>query len=223
MATAQTPSLLAIPVEIQLAICAQIVESFRRDGHGAPPIPARPDPTPTWRKDTLENFAALGGLARTCKTLEQLTAPMLFERVEVSIFRPTTFVQIIRHFSRFGHIAAYVRHLTIGSAWDASTLSASQASFLLQEGQRLGLSLLPDRLPDLVSDPVESKSMLIDVLLCQVPAVRKLVLSLSQHLYLCEGSASSVLSYPAWRPGSIPSVLSYAARLPDSFALGSLR
>ncbi len=51
--------------------------------------------------------------------------------------------------------------------------------------------------------------MLINVLLCQVPAVRKLVISLSQHLYLYEGSA--------------PSVLSYGARLPDSFTLGSLR
>ncbi|KAK3896983.1 hypothetical protein C8A05DRAFT_39466 [Staphylotrichum tortipilum] len=159
MATARPPSLLAIPVEIQLAICVKVVESFRGD------------------YDTLENFVALGGLARTCKTFEHLTTPMLFERVKVSVFRPVAFIQIIRHFSRFGRLAAFVKHLTIGSGWDTSTLSASQASFLLQEGRRLGLKLLPDRLDP--SDQVKSSSMLIDVLLCQVLAVRKLVLSLS--------------------------------------------
>ncbi len=134
---------------------------------------------------------------------------MLFERVQVSVFRATAFFQIIRNFSRFGHIAAYVRHLTIRSAWDTSNLSASQASFLLQEGRRLGLSPLTDHPPDLVSDPVESKAILIDVLLCQVPAVRKLDVFLSQYLYLHEGVA--------------PSVLSYTARLPDSYVLGSLQ
>ncbi|KAG7290354.1 hypothetical protein NEMBOFW57_000354 [Staphylotrichum longicolle] len=160
----------------------------------------------TW-KDTLENLTALGNLARTCKTLEQLTTPMLFERVEVSVFAPASFVQLIRHFSRFGHLATHVRYLTLGSVGDPSTLSASQASFLLQEGQRLGLKRLPERLD--LSDPVEPRSMLIDVLLCQVLTIRKLVISLPQHLYL-----QAFVS---------PRVLSYAARLPDSFTLGSLR
>jgi len=206
MVTAPTPSLLAIPVEIQLAICAKVVELSHHECAGAPATPTRLDSAPTW-KDTLENFAALGGLARSCKTFERLTTPMLFERVKVSIFRPIAFVQIIRHFSRFGHLAGFVKHLAIGSAWDTSTLSASHVRFLLQEGRRLGLRLLPDCLDS--SDQVESMSVLIDVLLCQVHAVRKLVLSLSQYLYLHEESA--------------PSLLSYAARLPDSFTLASLR
>lgn len=209
MATAPKPWLLAIPVEIQLAICTEIVESFPfpRHRNGELPSPAPHDPNPTWKKVTLENFPALGGLARTCKALEQLTTPLLFERVQVSVFRATAFFQIIRHFSRFGHVAACVRHLTVGSAWDTSNLSASQASFLLQEGRRLGLSPLPNYPPDLASNPVESKAILVDVLLCQVPALRKLDLFLSQYLH--EGVASSVLSY--------------TTRLPDSYILGSLR
>ncbi len=111
MTATPKPSLLAVPVEIQLAICAEIVDSFHRDcvrtlptRHGTP---ARPGPTPTW-KDTLENFTVLGSLARTCKHFEQLTIPMLFERVKVSVFSPIAFVQIIRHFSRFSHLAAFV-------------------------------------------------------------------------------------------------------------------
>ena len=109
MATSPKPPLLAAPVKIQLAICAEIVDSFHYDCIRTPPTrhgtPARPGPTPTW-KDTLENFAALGSLARTCKHFEQLATPMLFERVKVSVFSPIAFVQIIRHLSRFSHLAA---------------------------------------------------------------------------------------------------------------------
>ncbi len=68
----------------------------------------------------------------------------------------------------------------------------------------MGLKLLPDWLDS--PEQVESISVLIDVLLCQVLAVREIVLSLV-HLHRERE----------------PSLLSYAARGPDNFALGSLR
>ena len=59
-----TPSLLAIPIEIQLAIFAFLVELFppppappRHPPRDAPP---QPGPAPTWMQDTLERFSAPG-------------------------------------------------------------------------------------------------------------------------------------------------------------------
>ncbi len=108
--------------------------------------------------------------------------------------------------------ATFVKHLTIGSAWDTSTLSAPQATFLLQEGRRLGLKPLPDSL-DSSSDwaQAESISVLIDVLLCQVLAIRKLVLSISRCLHPHKPFDAQF------------AVVSYAARLPDSLTFHSLR
>ena len=165
------PYLLAMPAEIQLAICAELVGSHENTSA----TPAQPDPTnPTNPTDsawetTMETLPALGNLARTCKHFRHFTMAMLYKRVKVSIYRPVAFGQLIRHFSRFGDRATLVKELSIDSGRDTSSLSASQVDFLLQEGQRLRLTLLPSCVD--VHVPGKIESVLIDVLLCQVPTI----------------------------------------------------
>lgn len=159
------PYLLAMPAEIQLAICAELLGSHENTSA----TPAQPDPTDLAWGTTLENLPALGNLAHTCTRFWQLTTAMRYNRVRVSIYRPVAFAQLIRHFSRFGDRATLVKELSIDRSRDTSTLSASQVDFLLQEGQRLCLTLLPSCVD--VDVPGKIESVLIDVLLCQVPTI----------------------------------------------------
>ncbi len=132
---------------------------------------------------------------------------MLYERVKVSIYRPVAFFQLVRYFSRSGYLALLAKELTINSSQGISALamSSSQSTFVLQEGQRLGLRCLSKNTR--LSHEIDS--MMIDVLLCQVPAIKKLTISLPQRPYSITRRFGPALSY--------------VVRLPESFTLGSLR
>ncbi|KAG7291246.1 hypothetical protein NEMBOFW57_001258 [Staphylotrichum longicolle] len=214
------PPLLAIPVEIQLAICRQLVKCHSES----------PDPDslayPTWQ-DALENFGALGSLSQTCKSLQSVVNPLLYECLNVSIYHPRSFMRLIEHFSQFGNRAALVKELNIGTSKvpEADMLiecaiSAATVNFLLREANRLGLQLPPGGID--LSDSLES--LLIDVILCQVPTVQKLVLSLSWTMSAERlASLNCGLFIFAGDPASDFMALRYATRLPKTFTLTSLR
>ncbi len=212
------PPLLALPAEMQLAICDALVACHAdiatpEETDDCTPAwdpaddPEQPDVSDQTWESTLENYVALGNLARTCRHFYRLTIPMLYERVKVSIYRPVAFVQLVRHFSRSTHLGLLAKELTINSSQGISALpmSLSQSAFVLQEGQRLGLRCLPKN----TGLSHEIDSVMIDVLLCQVPAIKKLTISLPQRPYSITGRFGPALSY--------------AVRLPESFTLGSLR
>ncbi|KAK4041151.1 hypothetical protein C8A01DRAFT_15086, partial [Parachaetomium inaequale] len=197
-------SLLAMPVEIQLAICNQLVQCDTAAQLGS-------------NLCTLENLPVLGGLALTCRHFQQITTPFLYQRVKVSIYQQAVFFRLIERFSRFPAHAALVKELTIDSSFDnmESTLSGVQADILLQKATFLGLKLPPGG----IGMPFQPESMLIDALLCQVPTIRKLVLSVPWTV----AAAHVQGEHPDYDGDVRYEVPSYALRLPDSFVLPSLR
>ncbi|KAK4097176.1 hypothetical protein N658DRAFT_500707 [Parathielavia hyrcaniae] len=195
--------LLAIPVEIQLAICAQLLtigsNPSNPDTHGSPREPAQR----TW-ESTLDHFPALGSLALTCKHLQGVVTPLLYQSIRVSLNEPGVCIRLIRHFSQFPDDAELVRTLDIcgGSGWPS--LPSSQAAFLFQEVNRLGIQIGP------CTESVHTISLLIDVLLCQVRDIKKLIIR--------EPKIEAADDFPV-----VPLGLDYARRLPANFVLGSLQ
>jgi hypothetical protein len=192
-----------MPVEIQLAICDQLLQ--RRDTTGM----VLQAGLSICR--TFENLHILGNLALTCKHFQQVTTPIVYQRARVSIHRPAAIIRFCKHFSRFPGHAGLVKELTIGSGWDGSQqLRAGVLDFFLHEATRLSLKRPPD-------GGIQLESVMIGVVLCQVPGIRKLVLSIPGFV----AAADEVYPSPKFYSGD--TVLSYADWLPDSFVLGSLR
>lgn len=172
----------------------------------------------TWQS-TLGNHSALGGLALTCKHLQMITAALLYRRVEVSIRKPAAFIRLIRHFSEFPNRAALVNELTIGSNRAGSSLSKSQKNFLFQEAHRLGLRLLIGGHGGLSG---QLESIMVDVLLCQVSAVRNLDLCLPWTTTADEEKCPMIFDERELE-NIKPFLFSYASRLPAFFLLSSLQ
>ncbi|KAK3898970.1 hypothetical protein C8A05DRAFT_18527, partial [Staphylotrichum tortipilum] len=229
MADPSTPSLLTIPAELQLEICEHVLESHTAGAMAKKK--AKKKASSGW-EHALLNFPDLGNLAQTCKQLERVVAPLVYQRVKISVNDPVAFVQLIGHFSLFGHYALLVKELCIEGHADCCdyesmvrknpglALTASQVNFVLREGQRLGLDLPPGGI-DLSS---QLESVLIDTLLCHVPAIKKLVLAFPRGLGVYGGMAKLFASPNDIIFNGVPDdVLSYAGRLPDSFSFHSLR
>lgn len=204
-------SLLKMPVEVQWQIFNQLLHDHVGDAN----IESKPDVDTL--ESTLANHTALGNLSLTCKYFKTTTAPLLYQRVSVSIRKPAAFIRLIRHFSRFPEYAVLVKDLTIDSDTAGSFLSTSQRDFLVQEAYRLGLelSLGPDGLL------FQFGSILIDVALCQLSTIRELKLLLpwttriEEEWHPIPPTAVDLLSGAAW--------FKYASRFPTSFVLGSLQ
>ncbi|KAK3295267.1 uncharacterized protein B0H64DRAFT_432052 [Chaetomium fimeti] len=207
---ADPPSLLTMPVEIQLEICDHLLQSTTRTKQPKPGIG-------TWQS-TMENYCALGSLSLTCKHFRKITAPLLYRRVRVSIRKPAAFIRLIRRFSQFPGCAKLVSELTIHSGRAGSALSRSQKNFLFREAHRLGLRLLIGG--NGLSSQLES--ILIDVALCRLSTIRKLTLSLPGTTTTEEGQFPPPLNESDVESHE-PFAFRYANRFPAFFALSSLQ
>lgn len=151
---------------------------------------------------------------------------VLYERVKVSVYRLRSFMQLIKHFSQFSNRTALVRELRIGTSMVSKAymstefaLSAAPVNFLIREANCLGLQVPPGGV-DLCGT---FESLLVDVILCQLPAIRKLVVCLpwtmtTPHDALAEFDFNMINDMFS---DIIP--LQYATRLPKGFALSSLQ
>ncbi|EAQ91664.1 predicted protein [Chaetomium globosum CBS 148.51] len=203
-------SLLGMPVEVQWQIFHRLLHAHAENENSE----SRPYGD-TW-ESTLVHHTALGNLSGTCKHLNATTAPLLYQRVNVSICYPATFILVLRHFSRFPKHAAFARDLTIDSDYTCSPCSKSQRYFLVQEAYRLGLDLSfkgNGRWP-------QFGSLLIDVALCHLSAIQKLKLILplitSSNEEWCPVSPNEANPFRSVE-------FEYASRLPPSFVLCSLQ
>ncbi|KAH6635839.1 hypothetical protein F5144DRAFT_619361 [Chaetomium tenue] len=203
-------SLLGMPVEVQWQIFHQLLRNHVEDEN------SEFEPHGNTWESVLVHHTALWNLSHTCKHLNATTAPLLYQRVNVSICYPATFILVLRHFSRFPRHAAFVRDLTIDSDRACPPFSKSQRSFLVQEAHRLGLDL------SFKSNGRWRRfgSLLIDVALCHFSAIQKL------KVILPLTTRSNEEWYPV-SPNETNPFLSvefeYASRLPPSFVLRSLQ
>jgi hypothetical protein len=154
----------------------------------------------TWQS-ALDRFSTLGSLAFTCKDLQKAVAPLLYQSVMVSIEKPVAFIRLIRRFSRVPGDGHLVKELSILGGSGGPNLSSDQAAFLSREASHLGIRKQE------TGDSVKAASLLIDVLLCQVPSIQKLT--------ICEPRI------PYERV--MPMGLDYAKRLPENFTLECLQ
>jgi hypothetical protein len=163
--------LLALPVEMLTAICADLLTS--RTGAAsrtiAFPLPAH---EATWQS-MLPNYAPLKAIAQTCRKLHEVALPLLCQRVSVAASRTAAFINLVGHFSRFPHHRDLVRELVMfDESHSLRELSLPQNSFLFDEARRRGIRVLLTTEVDKIG-PVAS--LLLALLLCQTPNIRTLV------------------------------------------------
>lgn len=185
-AMVRRPALGSLPVELHLWICENILEDHIDPMPvKAPWPPTRPGSTPDppnrssliW-DCVLPNHAALKNLAQANRYFYNITRSLCYRRVVVSIANIDVALQVITRLAPPTGYGELVRDLTIDSReMRASRSHAERLSALgclILESQRLRLRPGPNDL----TDPLRFKGVLIDVILCQVPNVRKLFLSI---------------------------------------------
>ncbi|KAK4150200.1 hypothetical protein C8A00DRAFT_18238, partial [Chaetomidium leptoderma] len=156
--------LVAIPLEIQLQICEQLMECPAGD------VSLLSATANTWQS-TLDNFAAIGHLGLACKHFQRITMAYLYSGVTARFDDPTGFMGLIRLFTRFPDRAGFVQELAMLSDADFSNMMPlGQWTFLYDEAKRLGLRTNDE------PRPISVASLMIDVLLSRVPNIRKLVI-----------------------------------------------
>lgn len=172
-----------MPLEIVAGICEQLLECST----DLPPPPPR-----VWQS-TLQDFPALGNLALTCRDLQELLSPLLYQRLKVAIANNAAITGLIKRFSRHPDYGCHVRSVLILGAYPpGAAIPSSQLDSILSERSRR-------RMRQLTSTGRKRfvPSLLIYVLLKQVPNIRKLVICVPKSV-----DPRLDLDYGSFLPGS---------------------
>lgn len=202
-------SLSMLPAELLFTVASILVQSSSNAGQ-TPPVPTR------YWQNALVDFPALGSFASCSKHVQHAVAPLLYERVCVSPYRPAALVRLVRHFFQWPDHALLVRELVIdldADHKDGSALTKAQRDYIFNAADSLGMEIdwfswgLEPNWMDWGTEHCAFSWALLDVLLCQVLDIRKLTIK-----------SPSLMGYR----GSDPR-LRIGTRLPPSLVFPSLR